>query len=177
MKYPGGSLLDKNSVGFGWSRNFLSNLFEEKALNGADNPGRLWATAGMVFHSIGYGLFFINMSRKIASRWANVLKLIGILNFILIFLIATPLHDLGVISIVLTLLGLFTITMFLLRTKLHWLKWCCIACLLTYYGFFVFYGLGNLVLSFILQKVYVISSMLLVIALEYVTRREDFMKR
>lgn len=27
--YPGGSLLNQNSVGFGWSRNFISNLFSE----------------------------------------------------------------------------------------------------------------------------------------------------
>lgn len=174
IKYPGGSLLDKNALGFGWSRNFLSNLFEEKALNDADNPGRIWAVVGMAFHSVGYGLFFINMHKKIASRWANVLKFIALLNILLIFLIATPLHDLGVISIVLTLLGLFTITMFLLKSKLHWLKFCCIACLLTYYAFFIFYGLGNLELSFILQKVYVISSMLLVVTLEYVAKHEDF---
>ena len=31
--YPGGSILDKNSTGFDWSKNFFSNLFLEKALN------------------------------------------------------------------------------------------------------------------------------------------------
>lgn len=177
LVYPGGSLLDKNSIGFGWSKNFLSNLFAAKAINGSENPGRIWAIIGMVFHSIGYGFFFINMSRKISSRqWANILKYIGATNIILIFLIATPLHDLGVLSIILTLIGLFTITIFILKSKLHFLKFCCIFCLFTYYCFFFLFGLGYMGFSVIMQKVYVISSMLLVLGLEYFTKHEDFIQ-
>jgi len=160
LAYPGGSLLDKNSTGFNWSKNFLSNLFATKAINGSENPGWIWALIGMAFHSAGYGIFFINMSKKISSKqWANILKFIGAANLILIFLIATPLHDLGVISIILTLIGLFTITVFILKSKLHLLKFCCIICLLTYYCFFSLFGFGYLGLSVIMQKVYIISSM------------------
>ncbi|MCA6366169.1 MAG: hypothetical protein IM631_00465 [Cytophagales bacterium] len=67
LVYPGGSLLDKNSIGFGWSKNFISNLFETKAINGSENPGWIWALIGMAFHSVGYGIIFINMSKKIPS--------------------------------------------------------------------------------------------------------------
>lgn len=177
LTYPGGSLLDKDSIGFNWSKNFLSNLFVPKALNGSENPGWIWALIGMAFHSVGYGFFFINMSKKISSKkLAAVLKIIGMANIPFIFLIATPLHDLGVISIVLTLIGLFIITVFTLMSKLHLLKFCCIICLLTYYCFFFFFGLGNLAVSVILQKVYIISSMLLVLGLEYFTRYEDFVQ-
>ncbi|MBK9643356.1 MAG: hypothetical protein IPO72_19270 [Saprospiraceae bacterium] len=177
LVYPGGSLLDKNSIGFDWSKNFLSNLFAPKAINGSENPGRIWALIGMAFHSVGYGIFFINMSKKIPSRqWANILKFIGATNMLLIFLIATPLHDLGTISIILTLLGLFTITVFILKSKLHLLKFCCIICLLTFYCFFSLFGFGYLGLAVIMQKVYNISSMLLVLGLEYFTRYEDFIQ-
>ena len=177
LVYPGGSLLDKNSIGFDWSKNFLSNLFAPKALNGSENPGRIWALIGMAFHSVGYGIFFINMSKKIPSRqWANILKFIGATNMLLIFLIATPLHDLGTISIILTLLGLFTITVFILKSKLHLLKFCCIICLLTFYCFFSLFGFGYLGLAVIMQKVYNLSSMLLVVGLEYFTRYEDFIQ-
>ena len=41
LVYPGGSLSNKNAVGFDWSKNFISNLFAEKAVNGLDNPARL----------------------------------------------------------------------------------------------------------------------------------------
>ena len=177
LGYSGGSLLDKNSIGFDWSKNFLSNLFATKAINGSENPGRIWALIGIIFHSVGYGIFFINMSKKISLRpWANIFKFIGAANIILIFLIATPLHDLGVISIILTLFGLFIITVFILKSKLHLLKFCCIICLLTYYCFFSVFGLGYLGLSAIMQKVYIISSMLLVLGIEYFTKYEDFIQ-
>ena len=177
LVYPGGSLLDKNSIGFDWSKNFLSNLFATKAINGSENSGRIWATIGMAFHSVGYGIFFINMSKIISSsQWATILKFIGAANILFIFLIATPLHDLGVISIILTLIGLFTITVFILKSKLHLLKFCCIICLLTYYCFFFLFGFGYLGLSVIMQKVYIISSMLLVLGLEYFTKYEDFIQ-
>lgn len=174
-KYPGGSLLDKNSVGFGWSKNFISNLFEAKAINGSENPGRIWAILGMAFQSIGYGVFFINMSKKISFKvWSIILKFIGFANIFLIFLIATPFHDLGTISIVLTLFGLFIITLFVLKSKLLLLKFCCIICLLTYYCFFFLYGFSFLGLAFIMQKIYSICSILLVLGLEYFTKYEDF---
>ena len=175
LVYPGGSLLDKSSMGFGWSKNFISNLFETKAINGSENPGWIWALTGMAFHSVGYGIFFTNMSKKIPSiKSAKILKFIGVTNIIFIFLIATPLHDLGTISIILTLLGLFTITVFILKSKLHLLKFCCIICLLTFYCFFFFFGFGYLELAMILQKAYNISSMLLVLGLEYFSKNEDF---
>lgn len=177
LAYPGGSILDPNSIGFDWSANFLSNLFLTKAINGAENPGWIWALIGMACYSVSYGIFFINMSKKISSKqWATVLKWIGGANIIFIFLIATPLHDIGVISIVLTLIGLFVITVFILKSKRKLLKLCCIFCLLTYYCFFLFFGLGYLSLAVIMQKVYIISSMLLVLWLEYFTKYEDFIQ-
>ena len=175
LLYPGGSLLDKNSVGFGWSKNFFSNLFATTAVNGAENPGWIWALIGMAFHSVGYGIFFIHMSKKIPARQgANILKYIGVTNILFIFLIATPLHDLGTISIILTLIGLFTITVFILKSELQLLKFCCIICLLTFYVFFFLFGFGYLSWAVIMQKVYNLSSMLLILALEYFTQKEDF---
>src|SRR4051812_36963817 len=77
--YPGGSFLDKNSIGFDWSKNFISNLFAPKAINGSENTSRIWAIIGMAFHSVGDGIFFINMSKKILKKHpATVLKIVGI---------------------------------------------------------------------------------------------------
>lgn len=174
--YPGGSLLDNKSIGFGWSKNFVSNLFAAKAINGSENPGRIWAVIGMAFQSIGYGVFFIHMSKKIASKWANILKYIGFANMLFIFLIATPLHDVGTISIILTLFGLFSITIFVLKSKLHFLKFCCIICLLTFYVFFFLFGFGYLASAIIMQKVYNVSAIFLVLGLEYFTKYEDFIE-
>lgn len=174
--YPGGSILDKNSVGFTWSNNFFSNLFLPKALNGSDNPSRIWAFIGMVFHSIGYGIFFMHTARKIPHKHTElVLKSVGIANMVFTFLIATPLHDLMVtISSTLTMLGLFYITVFILRTKLHWLKFFCIASMLLFYLTLFLYGAGDWGLLAVMQKVTFICFMLLVLAIEYFTKSEDF---
>jgi hypothetical protein len=174
--YPGGSLFDKNSVGFDWSKNFISNLFGEKAMNGADNPSRAWAIIGVVIHSIGSGLFFLNMSKKMPSQHAaTVLKYIGIANILLDFLIVTSLHDLMVgVSSSLSLLGLFYITVFIIRSRLDVLKVCCILGLLVFYYTLFLYGAGDWGLLAIMQKVSFVTSMLLILALEYFTRSEDF---
>ena len=176
LVYPGGSLLDKNSEGFDWSKNFISNLFAAKAINGLENSSRIWAIIGMAFDSVGYGIFFINMSKKVSARHAaTILKLIGAANILFSFLIATPLHDIMVtISSTLSLIGLFYITVFILKTKLHLLKFSCISCLLTFYYTFYLYGSGNWGLLAIMQKVSLISSMFLVLGLEYFTKKEDF---
>jgi hypothetical protein len=177
LLYPGGSLIDKNSIGFSWSKNFLSNLFATKAINGSENRGWIWALIGMAFHSVGYGIFFINMSKKIPSRQSsNILKFIGFMNILFIFLIATPLHDFGTISIILTLVGLFTITVFILKSKLNFLKFFSIVCLLTFYCFFSLFGFGYMGWAVIMQKVYNLSSILLVLVLEYFTKYEDFIQ-
>lgn len=175
LVYPGGSLFDKNAIGFRWSENFMSNLFQTIAINGAANLAKIWALIGMAFLAFGYGLFFINMSNKISStKWAKILKFIGVANIILIFLIATPLHDIGVASIFLTLIGLFTITVFVFKSKLQVFKFCSVICLLTFYCFFFLFGFGFLGWAIIMQKVYNISAILLVLGLEHFTKYEDF---
>jgi hypothetical protein len=178
LLYPGGSILDKNSVGFDWSKNFFSNLFLAKALNGTANPSKVWALIGMVFNSIGYGLFFIHTARKIPQEHTKlVLKAIGVANMLFTFLIATPLHDIMVtISSTLTMLGLFYITISILQTRLNWLKCFCIASLLIFYSTLYLYGAGDWGLLAVMQKVAFLCFMLLVLTIEYFTTGEDFKK-
>src|SRR5262249_34967564 len=153
--YPGGSLPDKYSIGFNWSKNFISNLFAAKAINGADNPARIWALIGIAFHAFGEGVFFINTAKKIPHKHSfKVLLSIGVVNMLFTFLIATPLHDIMVtISSTLFLIGFFYITVFILKTKLYLLKFCCIISLLTFYYTLFLYGSGNWGLLAIMQKV------------------------
>jgi hypothetical protein len=174
--YPGGTISDKSTVGFIWSKNFISNLFLPQALNGADNPARIWAIVGMAFHSLGYGLFFLRMAKKMPDAHGSwVLKIVGILNIFFNFLVVTPLHDSMVtISSTLSMLGLFYITVYILRSKLHVFKVACILCMLVFYFALYLYGYGNWGLLAVMQKVAFSSSMLLVLGLEYFTKREHF---
>lgn len=174
--YPGGSLHDQSAIGFDWSNNFISNLFAAKAINGAESTSRIWAIIGMVFHSVGYGMFFLNMSKKMPTKHAaTVLKIIGAANILFTFLIVSPLHDIMVIiSSTLFLIGLFYITVYILKTKLHLLKFACIICLFIFYYTLFLYGSRNWDLLAIMQKVTFISSMLLVLGLEYFTKQKNF---
>lgn len=176
LLYPGGSILDKNSVGFDWSKNFFSNLFLAKALNGSENPSRVWALIGMVFNSIGYGLFFIHTSQKITHKHTVlVLKTIGIANMLFTFLIATPLHDIMVmVSSTLTMLGLFYITVFILKTKLHRMKIFCIGSMLLFYSTLYLYGAGDWGLLAVMQKITFLCFLFLVLSIEYFTKKKDF---
>ncbi|MCF1751588.1 hypothetical protein L0U89_10945 [Mariniradius sp. RY-2] len=174
--YPGGSLLDMDSEGFDWTKNFITNLFQDNALNGKENPGRIWAIIGIAFHALGYGIFFINMSNKISNNHGEkVLKIVGISNILFTFLIATPLHDMMVtISSTLAMLGIFYITVFTLKTKLHLIKIFCILSMLIFYFTLFLYGLGDWGLLAIMQKVAFTVSMLLVLVLEYFTKQTDY---
>ncbi len=176
LGYPGGSLYDQNSVGFDWTKNFISNLFQEQALNGAKNTVRIWALLGITFYSLGYSLFFFRMSKKIAlNHPATVLKFVGLANLLFTVLIATPLHDIMVtISSTLALLGLFYITVYIFRTKLRLFKFFCVISLLIFYYTLFLYGSGDWGLLAVMQKITLICSMLLALGLEYFTKPEDF---
>ena len=133
--YPGGSFFDKNSIGFEWSKNFISNLFAAKAINGLDNPSRIWADSGMIFLAVSFAIFFVRFSKKIPIKSAaNVIKYLGVAAMFFKFLIVTPLHDIMVtISSTLYLVCIFYITVFILKSKLHFLKVLCIICLIIFY--------------------------------------------
>lgn len=179
LLYPGGTISNKNSIGFDWTKNFFSNLFLPKALNGADNPSRIWALIGMAFNSIGYVLFFFHTSGKIPQKSiALVLKSVGLVNMVFTFLIATALHDMMLtVSSTLTMLGLFYITVSILKTKLHWLKFICIGSMLIFYATLFVYGTGYWGLLAIMQKVTFLCFMLLVLTIEYFTEAKDFQKK
>lgn len=174
--YPGGSLSDKNSIGFQWSKNFISNLFAAKAVNGASNPSRFWADAGMIFLAASFAIFFIDFSKKITVKnAAMVIKYLGAGGMLFTFLIVTPLHDIMVtIASTLFLVSIFYITVFVLRSKLHLFKFLCIICLLIFYFTLYLYGSGNYVLLPVMQKITFASTILLILGLQYFTQKEDF---
>lgn len=178
LLYPGGSMLDKSSEGFNWSENFFSNLFLERALNGAVNSARIWALIGMIFHSLGYGLFFIHTARKIPHKQAVfILQAVGMVNMLFIFLIATSWHDIMVtVSSTLSMLGLFYITVFVFRTSRTWLKFLCAGSMLLFYLTLFLYGTGNWTLLAIMQKIAFLCFLLFVLAIEYCTTGRDFQK-
>jgi hypothetical protein len=174
--YPGGSMFDKNSVGFLWTQNFISNLFGEKAFNGAPNPSRYWGMAAMFFLSAALAVFFINYAKRIPNRGSsNVIKYLGAGGMIATFLIATPLHDImATVASTLFLVCLFYITVFIYKTRLHVFKVLCTVCMLIFYYTLYIYGSGDVSTLPIWQKINFGGMILLVLGLEYFTKPEDF---
>jgi hypothetical protein len=174
--YPGGSIFERDSIGFNLSKNFISNLFEAKALNGIENASRIWAILSMIFLQISYAIFFNNMAIKISERNASlILKYAGISNILFMFLIVTPLHDIMLYtSISLFWTCIVVITVFIFKTKLHFFKFLCIICLLVFYYSLYLWGTNDWELLPIIQKINFFSSTLLILGLEYFTKQEDF---
>lgn len=176
MVYPGGSVFDKNAVGFDLTKNFISNLFGAKALNGSDNPARYWADAGMIFLAVSFAMFFMRFSEKIPQKSAaNVIKYAGGGGMIFTFLIVTPLHDIMVtIASTMFLLSIFYITVFILKSKLHFFKILCIISMLNFYFTLYLFGFGDLVYLPTMQKITYFSMIILILLLDYFTTKEDF---
>jgi len=176
-QYPGGSQADQTAVGYDWSNNYISNLFGELAVNGATNPGRYWAIAGMFFLSISLAWFFVSFAKKIPQkRAAQVLKYTGISGMVFTFLIATPLHDVMIpIASTLFLIGIFYSTVFVFKSKLRGLQLLCTSTLLAFYLSLYCYGSGDFRAYLpVLQKITFLLVLLLVLGLEYFTKKEDF---
>lgn len=174
--YPGGTYQDKNSVGFDWSKNYISNLFEAKALNGSQNVSIVWAFFGMFLYSISCAIFFVNMSKKIPEKvFKNIIKYTGILIMPFTFLIVTPLHDLMLnISNFLFWNCIVAITVFVFMTKLHFFKVYNVVCLLIFFYAVYIHTSSNWDLLPIIAKLNSISAIFLILGLEYFTKKEDF---
>ena len=174
--YPGGTMFDEYTTGFDWAKNFMSNLFGARALNGAENPSRFWAYSGMLLLPCSYAIFFINMSKKIADKNAAViLKYGGLANICFTFLTITALHDIMlIISTSLFWTCLIVITVLIMKTRLHLIKFFCIICLLVFYFTVSLWAISDWSLLPIMQKVNFLSSTLLILGLEYFTKGDDF---
>ena len=174
--YPGRSIGDEYSVGFSWAKNFMSNLFGTRALNGDPNPSKIWAWAAMIILPCSYAIFFINMAKKLPQKSvANIIKYTGIVNIPFTFLTVTHLHDVMlIISTSLFWTCMIMITVFVLKSKLLVFKPACIISVVLFYYTIYLWGISDWNLLPIMQKVNFFSSTLLILGLEYFTRAEDF---
>lgn len=175
--YPGGSYFDPHSIGFEWGKNYLCNLFDAEAVNGASNGSRPWAIAGILVLCVSFALFFMEFSKKIPPKsGAGIIKYAGSSAAFLAFFAATPFHNLAVgLSGTLALLSMFYITVLLFKSRRHWLKVYSVACMLLWYACnFVYYTQIGLEFLPVLQKVLLGSTIVWILVLQYFTSSRDF---
>ena len=123
LLYPGGSQVDKNSIGFSWTNNYWCNLLNETAINGQPNSSRSIALAGMLVLCLTLSFFWYNFPKQINinKNLKQIIQVSGILAMITAFFLFTQInHDLvtnaassfGAIAIIGTFIGLY-------KNKLH----------------------------------------------------------
>jgi hypothetical protein len=177
LHYPGGSQYDQHSVGYDWKNNYLSNLFGDKAVNGADNAARPWAVAGTLFYCFSCSLFFIDFSKKISSKGAaNIIRYCGVGSNVFAFLAVTPYHDTMVtVASTLGLISMFYIAVFVFRSRLHLLKALSVVCLLVFYSCnYMYYTRSYVEFLPIVQKLFLVITITWILSLQYLTTITDF---
>jgi hypothetical protein len=178
--YPGGNQNNANAIGFDWKQNYLCNLFDAAAVNGAPNSARVWAISGWWLMCIIVAAFFIRFSGKIAAkRAARMIRNFGILGVIAAFLVATPLHNIAITAaLVFSMTSVVYITACVFQTKLTWLKALAILSIVSVYAAAtVYYTRFHLEILPTLQKAALLSFLTWFLCLHYFTTREDFAPR
>jgi hypothetical protein len=118
LLYPGGSQVDKNSIGFSWTNNYWCNLLNDTAINGKYNPSKPVALTGMFVLCLTLTFFWFLFPRHInATRFAKlIIQVSGLLTMTIAFFLFTNInHDLvtnlasffGLIATVGTFAGLY----------------------------------------------------------------------
>lgn len=120
--YPGGSQIDKHSIGFSWLNNYWCNLLNKHAVNGQLNPARPFALIGMFVLCITIGFFWYLFPKHIHYNKNNklVIQLSGSLSMSIAMFVFTDMHDeiinmsglLGGIAIIGSLVGLYQMKWF-----------------------------------------------------------------
>ena len=118
LLYPGGSQIDKNSIGFSWTNNYWCNLLNDNAINGQHNPAKPIAMTGMFVLCLTLSFFWflfprhINLDRKLKLA----IQISGTIAMTIAFFLFTNInHDLvtnlaatfGAISTIGTFIGLY----------------------------------------------------------------------
>jgi hypothetical protein len=116
--YPGGTSFSANTIGYNWSQNFLSSLFQPRAYNGSPNPARWFAIPAMFLLSLSYGFIFRGVSRKSRSKVPKkVIEIGGIGSAVYTFLVVTPMHNLMITISLLFFITAVLATLHLLYTQ------------------------------------------------------------
>jgi hypothetical protein len=87
--YPGGTELDRHSVGHSFWFNLLCDLTGDRALNGAANVGRSYGRAAMAAFAVGLAAFWLILpaefpDRRVLARVVRVGGALSVTGFLLV---------------------------------------------------------------------------------------------
>lgn len=147
--YPGGSQVNKNSIGFSWANNYWCNLMYKNAVNGKINPARPFALTGMVILCSTISFFWIVFPHKVKTNKIGkyIIQFSGSISMTFSLFLYTNQHDKMIITA-----GFFgVIALFGTFISLYKIKW---------YGLFSL-GIINLLLLGLNNYVYHIEELII----------------
>lgn len=172
--YPGGTTTSATTVGYDWTRNFISSLFAPTALNGAANPARYFAIPAMLLLCLSVGFVFKRISTTTTSKpHRKTIEIGGVGSMVYAFLVVTPMHNLMVtISLLFFVVASLAVLSFL-RIGREWrLLFTGLVCLvLLFVAAFIYYGNVLYGVLPVLQKLSFIASTSWLFAVYYRTLR------
>ena len=179
-KYPGGTTDSPGSIGYSWKRNFVSSLFQPRALNGAPNTARPIAILAMAVLCVGIGALFAILSRQIGSRaYRKTIEIGGIGAAVYSLLIVTAMHnlmvDIGLLFTVTTLLAL--VHLLYVERRSFLLAWGLVCLALTLASAVMYFGHLLYGLLPVAQKLGMVMSVGWILSLYYAALAHPMMLR
>jgi hypothetical protein len=178
--YPGGSQVDKNSIGFSWVNNYWCNLLNDIAINGKTNAAKPIAITGMLTLCLTLAYFWYLFPQRIDIHkyWKCTIQISGGLSMLIAYFLFTNInHDLvtnlasifGLIATLGTFVGLY-------QTK--WMKLFVFGLfnmLLVVLNNYVYYTEGLIIYLPIIQKISFASFLIWICCIDlqlYLTQRQ-----
>jgi len=101
-RYPGGTWMDRTSVGHSFWGNFLCDISRDPALDGRPHPGAPWGRAAEWMLVVALGLFFWIVPALVVPRrrgWTlRILGVVATLGLLLVPVTTGPAHALALIA-------------------------------------------------------------------------------
>ncbi len=111
FQYPGGSYTDYLQTGFSWKHNYLCDLLDADAVNGAHNPASTTSRIGLGFLCFGISILWYFIPQLFPKNKGTyfIIRAAGIGSMLTVIFLAYGAHDLVVrIAGILGLLALLT---------------------------------------------------------------------
>jgi hypothetical protein len=95
LYYPGGSYTSTEQVGFSFTNNYLCDLLDDRAINGAVNSGRVYARMALALLccSIILVWYFAPQLFPGKSKNQTLMSATGIMSMVTTFFLASGIHD------------------------------------------------------------------------------------
>ncbi len=122
FKYPGGSYTDYSQMGFSWQHNYLCDLLDSDAVNGAPNPASTTSRIGLGFLCFGISTLWYLIPQLFPKNKFTyiVIRAAGIGSMLTVIFLAYGAHDLVVrIAGILGLLALLITFKALYDSRYH----------------------------------------------------------